>query len=578
MSRSRHLLLTTLLILSLAAVIAPGAGASGAGGAPAAPAVDAARGLRFDGLVAAGPDSRCEQGYAFAAPGLAEYCTHGPDAAPAGVDVRVAQTAPMSAEQVAAAGDLVCDGDGTSGFRAEAIYVNLQGNASRYATYADSFRAWAASIQQEVAASTLEHDPSADPLYYRFVHTPTAADGTCDLVVHQVTLSQSADDSFSNTINELKALGFNAKDRNYLIWMDANRLCGIGTIYGDTRPDPSQNYNNIGYAASYSRADAGCWNYAETHELMHNIGAVQNNAPNSSGGYHCNDDRDIMCYSDGGSKSALFISPSCSDGRFESLLDCNGDDYFNPSPAAGTYLASNWNTADSAWLFSRPSGVTDPDPTPSAPVANADTAAVDEGRSVTIDVLANDTDADGDIAASTLRVATPPAVGTATVSAGKLVYDATAVSGPATASLTYQVCDATGLCGSADVTVTVQDVADPGVVTETFTGSLNKKTPSLSFGFTTGAVGDIVVRFDDGTTATAGAPPEGKGGGSGKAGGGGGGKSSPFTVELLDGSTVVMSQRGTGVLTFTATDEAAGNYTVRVRDGKGSFTLDVEHR
>jgi hypothetical protein len=34
----------------------------------------------------------------------------------------------------------------------------------------------------------------------------------------------------------------------------------------------------------------------------------------------------------------------------ELLLDCNDDDYFNPSPAPGSYLAEHWNVARSSFL------------------------------------------------------------------------------------------------------------------------------------------------------------------------------------------------------------------------------------
>jgi hypothetical protein len=54
-----------------------------------------------------------------------------------------------------------------------------------------------------------------------------------------------------------------------------------------------------------------------------------------------------MCYSDG---TALFLRDICP-GQ-EALFDCHGDDYFHPSPPAGSYLATHWNTARSEFLSS----------------------------------------------------------------------------------------------------------------------------------------------------------------------------------------------------------------------------------
>ena len=90
--------------------------------------------------------------------------------------------------------------------------------------------------------------------------------------------SNADDDSFGATVNALEAMGYTEPDRRYLVFVDANVLCGIGHLYGDDRSSPASNFNNILYQPLFSRVDAGCWNYAETHELFHNIGAVQNSA------------------------------------------------------------------------------------------------------------------------------------------------------------------------------------------------------------------------------------------------------------------------------------------------------------
>jgi hypothetical protein len=86
------------------------------------------------------------------------------------------------------------------------------------------------------------------------------------------------------------------------------------------------------------------------HEITHTLGAVQEPAPHSSGGGHCYDEQDVMCYNDGG---PYFVNG----GTIQTLCnvpfqayDCNGDDYFNAAPAAGSYLATHWNSARSTFM------------------------------------------------------------------------------------------------------------------------------------------------------------------------------------------------------------------------------------
>jgi hypothetical protein len=100
------------------------------------------------------------------------------------------------------------------------------------------------------------------------------------------------------------------------------------------------------------------------------LGAVNPAAPHSNGAWHCTDEYDRLCYDDGSGASLTFLCASSQ----EPLLDCNGDDYFNVAPPPGSWLASHWNLASSAFLapvapdgWSRPTPAPTPTPT-TAPV------------------------------------------------------------------------------------------------------------------------------------------------------------------------------------------------------------------
>jgi hypothetical protein len=88
------------------------------------------------------------------------------------------------------------------------------------------------------------------------------------------------------------------------------------------------------------------------HEFSHTLGAVQGSAPHSSKDEtsepgHCNDEpdiqqggNDVMCKSD---KPDTAFEDACKESGFAFRYDCNNDDYFNPKPAPGSYLATHWN-------------------------------------------------------------------------------------------------------------------------------------------------------------------------------------------------------------------------------------------
>ena len=176
-------------------------------------------------------------------------------------------------------------------------------------------------------------------------HLRFVTDASCNLIVDDVQLSTTGDDTINNTMSELRGLGYNRTDRKYLVWADANVYCGIGEIYIDDQPSQS-NLNTRG--DMFARADTGCWGIAghstEAHEVMHTLGGVAKTAPHATSLNHCYDESDRMCYADGSGAVMQQICPT----THENLFDCNHDDYFSTAPTG--YLATHWNTASNPYL------------------------------------------------------------------------------------------------------------------------------------------------------------------------------------------------------------------------------------
>ncbi len=98
------------------------------------------------------------------------------------------------------------------------------------------------------------------------------------------------------------------------------------------------------------------------------------------------------------------------------------------------------------------------------PIAGDDVATLDEDGEVTIEVLENDVDPDGD-SLEIRDIVNEPGHGTATIVDGAVIYVPDADYNGED-SFTYQVCDAGGLCDTATVTVTVVAVEDEPEVVE----------------------------------------------------------------------------------------------------------------
>jgi VCBS repeat-containing protein len=143
-----------------------------------------------------------------------------------------------------------------------------------------------------------------------------------------------------------------------------------------------------------------------------------------------------------------------SDGSFSYTPDANfhGSDNFIYKASDGT-AESNIATVTITVI-----AVNDP------PVANDDSATTDEDMPVTIDVLANDTDVDGDIL-SVISVATPTNGYIMVEPDSTITYSPDAdYEGPDW--FTYTVSDGNGGADSANVTITVSAVNDPPVAVD----------------------------------------------------------------------------------------------------------------
>ncbi len=255
---------------------------------------------------------------------------------------------PMAAASNATSPAVRCDGDGTNGFRVQAMYVVEAGRTNRYASLLPSFKLWAAGVDDVVNRSAAL---TGGVRNLRYV-TEAGSGGTCEAKVLNVTVPPGSMSSFNATISAIQSLGFTDPTRKYMMWTDATSLCGIATLYPND--GASQANPNNGSYAQYARIDAGCWGLGdgagqhsvEAHEVVHTLGAVNRSAAHSTAAGHCWDESDTMCYADGGGHAMVQVCPSAQ----EYLLDCNTDDYFSTFPDPGSYLDGHWNSADSRFL------------------------------------------------------------------------------------------------------------------------------------------------------------------------------------------------------------------------------------
>lgn len=243
--------------------------------------------------------------------------------------------------------ELVCDRT-SNPRRVEVLYAHTAGKG-RLAEVRDE-------LEDHVRFAQLQYDFSAFVAGSQRAWIPrfvTEGSGEeCRIAITSVQVSAAALTDLNAFIDELFAKGYDDPDRAYMVFVEDGPYCGVGTLDPtDDRPDPAENNNNVRFEPAFSRIDEPCWGFAEAHELGHNLGAVQQSAPHSTGGSHCTDGYDAMCYDDGTVGSGGYGETVCPDELSYFALDCNNDDYFSPAPAPGSHLASRWNIRDNEWLL-----------------------------------------------------------------------------------------------------------------------------------------------------------------------------------------------------------------------------------
>jgi hypothetical protein len=261
-------------------------------------------------------------------------CTHGPDPAPPGVDVRKRQepgfmSKPQSViDNHSKVAGITCDADGQSGRRVQVLYVRASDVEDRFTAFLPDLRATLPILNQQVIDSAAKTGGSR---YVKFVH-----DKNCEPIIEHVVLSPSGDDSYANTARELAEKGYKKNNRKYFIWRDSNQLCGMGDVWLDDSPGLN-NLNNI--MNGNALVDNGCWGAdTQLHELGHVLGAVQKSSPGHDSAHelHAKDPQDVLYYTNNGQRICLW--------------DCGNDNYFSTNPAGGGYLMAHWNIAYNEFL------------------------------------------------------------------------------------------------------------------------------------------------------------------------------------------------------------------------------------
>src|SRR4029077_19860408 len=158
-----------------------------------------------------------------------------------------------------------------------------------------------------------------------------------------------------------------------------------------------------------------------------------------------------------------------------------GSDFDHLAQGATATVTLSYNMTDEHGAASSSTVTITVTGTNDGPVAVADLAAGTENQSLTIDVLANDTDVDDGHAFTLVSASAPSGQGSASVVANQLVFnpgsdfDHLAQGATATVTLSYNMTDEHGAASSSTVTITVTGTNDgPVAVADLAAGTENQ--------------------------------------------------------------------------------------------------------
>jgi hypothetical protein len=275
---------------------------------------------------------------------------------------------------------VVCYGDGTTGPRVQLLYAYEAGKPSRAGEVVRLLkRDITPRMQAMVNAASAGRD-----LGIRFAFQPGCTGLSVPVVrLPARTLSGTDEQQFARVISVLQGLGYTRTDRKYQVQLEGythDGVCGMGELAPTfDQPHPANPHDglptvgartdvpstlgapdvlplprySVVWRSTFGPRGPSCYELgqsrAETqlHELLHTLGAVQLSAPNSDGGGHCKDRPSVMC--PGGKPTVK----KCATQPVEPI-DCGLDDYWNPYPAEGSYLATGDNIADSVYFGPQP--------------------------------------------------------------------------------------------------------------------------------------------------------------------------------------------------------------------------------